>query len=172
MASLDPTTFTPDQLADMLHAWADGLYTDEAAVGLLITHRTWLTRRDFLTSCVDAIDDGWTREGSAAMASIDWARAARLAYDAPCSTSESAVLRLAASLAGTSTGDLATLTRGLDVTNIARLLEALAHRAGWHESHHAYTVTGHQHPATAAPTAPPVAVPAPAGAPAEQEPSR
>lgn len=144
MAPLDPMSLTPEQLGPMLRAWADGLYTCEAAVDLLLAHRVWLARRDFLTTCVDAIDDGWTREGTAPMASVDWARAARFAFDAPCSTSEAAILRLSCSLAGTATGDLAGLTRGLDVANVSRLLEAIAHRAGWHEHGLAYTVTGHQ----------------------------
>lgn len=143
MSSLDPTTLTPDQLTAMLRAWASGLYSDEAATDLLIAHRVWLTRLDFLTTCVDAIDDGWTRDGTTPMASIDWDRAAHVADQASCSTSEAAVLRLAASLAGTGTGSLADLARGLDATNTARLLDAIAHSAGWHQHGITHTVTGH-----------------------------
>ena len=148
MASIDPTSLTPEQLAPMLRAWAKGLYTSEAAIELLIAHRVWLTRHDFLATCVDAIDNGWTREGFEPMASVDWARAARFAFDVPCSTAEAAVLRLACSLDGTSTGDLAGLTRGLDAANTSRLLEAIAHRLGWHEHGLTHTVTGHQAPIT------------------------
>jgi hypothetical protein len=148
MTALDPTRLHPRQLADMLRNWADGIYADEAAIGLLASHGTWLCRRDFLATCVDAIDDGWTRQGSAAMASIDWPRAAALADRAPCSTSEAAILRISCSLVGLPTGDLAGLTRGLDPHNLAHVLDAIAHRAGWHEKNHRHTVTGRQHSTT------------------------
>ncbi len=145
MASLEPTSLTPEQLTPMLHAWAKGSYADESAVNLLAVHGTWLARRDFLAACVEAVDDGWTRDGPTPIAAIDWPGAARFASTAPASTSETLILRLACSLAGVDTGTLRELTAGLDTTNTARVLDALAHRAGWHERGIQHIVDGHQH---------------------------
>jgi hypothetical protein len=144
MASLDPTTLTPEQLMASLHAWADGSFSDESAVNLLAVHGTWLARRDFLKECVDAVDDGWTRDGSSPMAIVDWDAAARFVRTAAVSTSEVAVLRLACSIAGVETGALRELTAGLDPSNTARVLDALAHRAGWHERGIHHISDGHQ----------------------------
>ena len=44
MATIDPGTLTADQLVPMLHAWAEGGHSDEAAVHLLAVHGTWLNR--------------------------------------------------------------------------------------------------------------------------------
>src|SRR4051812_37696114 len=102
MSAIDPTTLTPTQLAPMLRAWAAGLYPSEAGVELLIAHGHWLRRRDFLTSLVDALDDGWGRHGEVVpMASIDWERVETFVAQAGASSSEAAILRFAASLAGT-----------------------------------------------------------------------
>ena len=85
----------------MLRAWAAGLYPSEAAVELLIAHGGWLRRRDFLASLVDAVDDGWGPRGQVVpMASIDWERVEGFLAQAHASSSEAALLRLAASLAG------------------------------------------------------------------------
>jgi len=144
MASLDPTTLTSDQLTSMLNTWAKGSYGDESAVNLLAAHGTWLARHDFLRACVDAADDGGTSDGTAPMAWVDWDAAARLARTVPASTSEVVILRLACALAGAETGTLRELTSCLDTTNTARMLDALAHRAGWHERGIRHTVDGHQ----------------------------
>src|SRR3954452_24273408 len=119
----------------MLRSWAAGLYPSEAAVELLIAHGTWLRRRDFLASLVDAVDDGWGPRGEAVlMASIDWERVETFLAQAGASSSEVAILRFAASLAGTQGGpSLLQLTASLDHANAGLVLEALAHRCGWHE---------------------------------------
>ena len=104
MASIDPSTLTPERLAPMLRAWAAGLYAEEAAVDLLIAHRTWLTRRDFLTRLVDVETEAWTPGGiPVPQASIDWDTVAMFTDGGalPASSSETVILRLAASLAGT-----------------------------------------------------------------------
>jgi hypothetical protein len=150
MAVLDPTAFDPGELAAMLAAWAEGYYPSEAAVGLL-THGAggqWLRRRDFLTACVEAVDDGWSREGAVPMAVIDWdAVEAFLAGGAAASSGELSVLRAAASLAGANAGSLCEVTASLDVTNLGHVLDAIAHRSGWHEHGFTRTVTGQQSPA-------------------------
>ena len=51
-------TLTTDTIAALLRQRATGSYADEAAVELLISHGTWLDRRDFLTACVDYDHDG------------------------------------------------------------------------------------------------------------------
>ena len=42
-----------DDLAAALRAWAKGLFTAEAAVELLIGHRSWLYREEFLEIAVE-----------------------------------------------------------------------------------------------------------------------
>jgi hypothetical protein len=143
---IDATTLTPSDLAPMLRAWASGLYPSEAAVGLLIAHGHWLRRNDFLSRLVDAIDDGWGPRGTVLpMAAVDWSGVAELAAQAPASSSELSVLRLAASLAGAAdAGSLLEATASLDDTNGRHVLDALAHRFGWHERGTVHVVTGHQ----------------------------
>ena len=143
MTELDPCAMNAAEIAPMLRAWAQGMYVDEAAVGLLICHGHWLTRRDFRAQCVDALQDGWTRDGVASLASIDWTAAVKLAESGPCSSSEKAMLLTACSLAGVDAGPLSTLTRSLDHANLTLVLQAIAHRAGWHEHSFMTAVTGH-----------------------------
>jgi hypothetical protein len=79
------------------------------------------------------------------MAAVDWAGVPVFAAQAAASSSELAVLRLAASLAGTAVpGSLLELTTGLDDTNGRHVLDAVAHRFGWHETGTVHTVTGRQ----------------------------
>ncbi|NLT53665.1 MAG: hypothetical protein GXX79_03655 [Actinomycetales bacterium] len=146
MASIDPSTLTPERLAPMLRAWAAGLYAEEAAVDLLIAHRTWLTRRDFLTRLVDVETEAWTPGGiPVPQASIDWDTVAMFTDGGalPASSSETVILRLAASLAGTPmTTSVRDLTAHLDPVNGRYVLDALAHRWGWHRRGLTHTVTG------------------------------
>jgi hypothetical protein len=146
VSTIDPTTLDPGELAVMLAAWAEGDYPSEASVGLL-THAAaglWLRRREFLTACVEAVDDGWSRHGETPMAVIDWpAVATYIAAGVPASSGELNVLRAAASLAGADVGSLREVTASLDVDNLGQVLDAVAHRAGWHERHLSRTVTGH-----------------------------
>jgi hypothetical protein len=144
MTTLDPTTIGTDQLARMLSAWAAGHLPDSAALALLTSHETWLRRRDFLAACVDAVDDAWTGGGDPApMAAIVWARVPAFAATARASSGELAILGLAASLAGVEAGSLRELTGGLGPNTLAGVLDAIAHRAGWHETGRTHTVTGH-----------------------------
>ncbi|MDQ1292836.1 MAG: hypothetical protein QG608_717 [Actinomycetota bacterium] len=146
MTAIDPTTLTPAELSSLLRAWTGGLYPGEAAIGLLVAHGHWLRRRDFLSHLVDAVDDGWGPRGSVVpMASIEWSAVADFAGRVPASTSELTILRLAASLAGAATPlSVMELTGGLDETNARHVLDALAHRFGWHEHGITHLVTGRQ----------------------------
>lgn len=146
MTTIDPTRLTPGELAPMLRAWTDGLPPSEAAVGLLVAHGFWLRRPDFLTRLVDAVDDGWGPGGTIVpMAAVDWAGVPAFTAQAAASASELKVLTLAASLAGTVVPDsLLRLTSGLDDSNKRHLLDALAHRFGWHERGVVHAVTGSQ----------------------------
>jgi hypothetical protein len=145
--TLDPETISPDQLATMLRSWASGLYASEAAVDLLIAHGTWLARRDFRHALIDAVDDGWGRGGDVEpMASIDWDAVSEFLErpDVGASSSEITILKLAASMAGARNSDsLMEITGSLDETNSRLVLDALAHRFGWHERGTKLTVTGH-----------------------------
>jgi hypothetical protein len=60
---------SPDLLASALRACARGIYPDEAAVELLISHGTFLHRGD-LTSRF--ISHGTTASDGTAMAAVDW----------------------------------------------------------------------------------------------------
>jgi hypothetical protein len=144
MTTVDPTTLTADELAPMLRAWASGLFASEAAVELLIAHDVWARRRDFLFTLVDAVDDGWAPRGAVVpMTAIDWDRVEALLASAPASRSEISVLRLAASLAGSTVSrPLHDATAGLDETNTTLVLNAIAHRCGWHERGTTRLITG------------------------------
>ena len=61
-----------DLMADALRASACGLHACEAAVALVIDHRYWLTRADFLTGFVDTFPS--LTDGSP-MAVICWPEA-------------------------------------------------------------------------------------------------
>ena len=142
--TIDPTILTTDELIPMLRGWAHGYYPAEAAVELIIRHQTWLHRTDFLLDLVDAVADGWGPEGvTMPIASIDWDRVEHFLAAAPASTSEKAILRFAASLAGALVEPcLREFTGGLDDRNGSLVLDALAHRFGWHERGRAHLVTG------------------------------
>ena len=144
MVEIDALQLTPSELEPMLRVWAQGVQSLEAANELIINHGTWLARADFRRECVTAVDQGMHRGQHVPMAAISWQRAARFLETAPASRSESNVLRLACSLAGVDTGALGKLTEGLDPVNTARVLDALAHRAGWHERGMHHTVDGRQ----------------------------
>ncbi len=141
-----------DHLAHGLRLWADGLYTTQAAVELLIAHRTWLHRNDFRLACLYVCDDDAGHIEHADIChhrlfiGVHWHAVTDFADAAPAAASETRILRLAASLAGTAADPphdtLADLTSGLDPTNTQLLLDALAMRAGWHETGHVALVTG------------------------------
>jgi ADP-ribose pyrophosphatase YjhB (NUDIX family) len=127
-------------LATPLRAHARGIYTLEAAVELLIAHRTWLHRDDFHDRFVHTTSSS----GHPTTAHIDWP-AAITALDTgelPCSSSQDRILRLAASLADGILVDLRTSLNGLDATNHALLVQAIHHSNGNRQRQHP---TNHDH---------------------------
>ena len=117
------------QLESALRANARGLYTAEAAVELLIAHRTWLHRADFtgryVETAIGIVDN-------TPMAFVDWP-AAITALDAgqlPASSGETQILHLAASLADGIPVDLRSELTGLDATNNALIVQAVRHAGG------------------------------------------
>ena len=115
-----------------MRAYATGVCATEAAVELLIRHRRWLTRADF----VDAFVTVWPADpmlgGDVSVAQVDWP-AAVAALDAgvlACSRGEAAMLRIAASLAGTGAVDLGRAVTCLDEVNLVLVGEAVAHAGG------------------------------------------
>lgn len=110
-----------------LRAHAKGVFCAEAAVGLLIGHRSWLPRRDF----VGELTESFESNGSA-MAFVDWpaAAAALEAGRLPCSSSEGQVLRLAASIAEGVPIGLGEAVCGLDAANAMLVARAVLHAAG------------------------------------------
>jgi hypothetical protein len=105
------------------------VYCAQAAVELLIGHRLWLERDDFVTRFIDA-----TVGVNGEMAWVEWepaltaARTGRLV----CSSSEAQVLAIAASLAEGSPVDLRNALCGLDDHNLSLVAEAVAHAGGRH----------------------------------------
>ena len=103
------------------------MLSTEAAVGLLVGHRGWLLRRDFVGELTESCGSA-----GSAMAFVDWP-AAVAALDSgrlPCSSGEAQVLRLAASLAEGIPVDLREALCGLDAANAALAARALLHAAG------------------------------------------
>jgi hypothetical protein len=105
-------TLTLDKLTACLRVGARGAYATEAAVELLIAHRTWLRRADFRAACVD--DDGHT------LAWIEW--------DTVIDFLNDALLLIAAELIGVDTHvPLGHLLTGLDAHNTHIVLDAITH---------------------------------------------
>ena len=113
---------TASSLPAALRAGAEGLYTLEAAAGLIIAHGTWLARDDFAR---------FIHRG-AETAAIDW-EAAISALDAgelPSSSGERRMLRLAASLADQASVSLGEAITGIDDRNVGLLVKAVLHASG------------------------------------------
>jgi hypothetical protein len=119
------------ELAAHLRHQAAGYYHHEAAAELVIAHDVWLHRPDFLDALVVAVPaDGY----GPATAFIEWDDVVDFLDECPCSASEAAVLRLAASIAGAPVGGaLGDLVTGLDTRNIGLVLDAVAHANGLHD---------------------------------------
>ncbi len=112
-----------------MRAWAKGLLCLEAAVELLIGHRWWLCRGDFLDV---AVEPGWEVFSGREMAAVDFeaAAAALVAGVLACSSGEGRVLRLAASIAAGVPVDLREALTGLDEANSGLVAVAVLHAAG------------------------------------------
>jgi hypothetical protein len=112
-----------------MRVWAKGLLSAEAAVELLIGHRSWLFREDFLAV---AVESGWEVFSGREMATVDFVAAAD-ALEAgvlPCSGGEGRVLRIAASIAEGVPVDLRGAVTGLDERNAVLAAAAVLHAAG------------------------------------------
>lgn len=111
-------------LADLLATHADGLLTETAAVGLLITHRYWLTRAAFTDHYIHPVTG---HDARLVGARIDWPAAltALTHGDLPCSASQAAVLRIAASLAADLPLSLHQALGDLDAPNITAVATAI-----------------------------------------------
>jgi hypothetical protein len=98
-------------------------------VELLIGHRSWLSREDFLAI---AVESGQEVFSGREMAAVDFEAAAG-ALEAgvlPCSGGEERVLRIAASIAGGLPVDLREAVTGLDENNAVLAAAAVLHAAG------------------------------------------
>jgi hypothetical protein len=117
-----------DDLAAAIRAWAKGWLPTEAAAELLISHRGWLLREDFLQVAVEV---GWEPLGDQVVAAIDFAAAADAVQGMlPCSDGERQVLLVAASIAEGIPVDLREAALCMDAANAARAAQAVCHAAG------------------------------------------
>ena len=125
---MNPDPSSPRVLARSLWACAHGIYPDEAAVGLIISHATFLHRADFTSPFINY---GTDTDGTV-MAAVDWdnAIAALNGGELPCSGGEQRILRLSASLGAGIPVNLRDAVTGLDDLNIQRLLTVIEHGAG------------------------------------------
>lgn len=116
-------------LAGPLRAWARGIYPDEAAVDLLISHATFLRRADFTSRFITIPGD------DAGLAAIDWTAAiTALDTSLPCSGGEQRMLRLAASLGDGPPVNLRDALTGIDHHGIQLVIQAVLHAAGHWDS--------------------------------------
>lgn len=117
-----------EDLADAIRAWAKGWLPTEAAAELLISHRSWLEREDFLQVAVEV---GWEPFRGQEVAAVDFAAAAGAVQGMlPCSDGERQVLLVAASIAEGIPVDLREAALCMDAVNAARAARAVCHAAG------------------------------------------
>jgi len=116
------------QLTAALRACSKGMYCDQAATELLIRHGSWLRRDDFTTRFI-LTGTGPARDITAA---VNWEEAitALDAGDLPCSSSEAAILGLAASLATAAPVILRQAITGLDKANLYLVINAIRNAGG------------------------------------------
>ena len=119
-------TVSNEWLCDALRASARGSFGSEAAIELLLDHRTWLRRNDFLDQLIEyAAGDA---DDTITHAWIAWEHVPAFLTQAHCSGSEGRILRLAAELTGVDTAvPLVELLAQLDDTNSGLVLDAIAH---------------------------------------------
>lgn len=143
-----------DELEDALWRSARGLYPAEAAVLLLARalDGTWLRRLDG-AGLIEWDEPDQDDPRGPRYARIRWGEAADHPFGA--SGGETRVLRLACSLAGAAPISLGDAVTGLDRTNLALVLAAIAHANGSHEHKDTSWLTG---ALTAAAPGAPVAV--------------
>jgi len=116
------------QLSTALRAAAAGIHPDEAAAGLIISHRTFLHRDDFTRHVETAacISDGtpmaWI-DWDAVIATLDGGRL-------PASGGEKRIVRIAASLAAGHPVSLRDAIPGLDYRSLELVTAAIRHAAG------------------------------------------
>lgn len=112
-----------------MRAHADGLLCAQAAVELLIGHRRWLSRADFVERFVRLVADS---AGSGVLAVVGWRAAVRAlgAGRLPCSAGEGHVLRIAASIAEGVPVDLGECLCGLDDGGIGLVVDAVLRAGG------------------------------------------
>ena len=117
-----------EDLADAIRAWAKGWLPTEAAAELLIGHRAWLLREDFLQVAVEV---RWEPFVGRQVAAVDFAAAADAVQGVlPCSAGERQLLLVAASLAEGIPVDLREAALCMDAVNAARTAQAVCHAAG------------------------------------------
>ena len=121
----------PERLPAALRAHAAGLLTVEAAIELLIGHRSWLHRNDFVDNYI-ATSPGLEAPHLTSIAWVDWPAAitALNTQALVCSSSEARMLRIAASLAAGLPLDLGDAITRLDTANLDLVVQAIAHGGG------------------------------------------
>ena len=119
-----------DATAAALRACAAGLYPDEAAVELLISHGGFLHRSDF-TSFVDTFTS--LSDGVTPMAQINWD--ALQGAQLPLCGGERRILTLASSIAAGLPACLRDTLPGLDDRNLQLVITAIRHAAGQRPRH-------------------------------------
>ncbi len=116
-------------MAAALRAHASGLFCLRAGVELLIGHRRWLERVDFLGRFVRLVP---ASAADSVLAVVAW-RAAVRAVDTgrlSCSDSEAHVLRIAASIADGVLADVGACLSTLDDTNVGLVVDAVRLASG------------------------------------------
>jgi hypothetical protein len=105
------------------------VFCAEAAIELLIGHRNWLLRDDFVSEFVVVLEHTETERPRAF---VDWAGSVRALESGRlcCSSSEGQMLRLAAGIVEGIAVDLREVVCGLDATNALSAARALWHAAG------------------------------------------
>jgi ADP-ribose pyrophosphatase YjhB (NUDIX family) len=130
MQAAEPAGALPGrwQLTAALRAGSKGMYCDHAATELLIRHGSWLRRDDFTARYILI----GTSQAGDITAAIDWEEAitALHAGDLPCSSSEAAILGLAASFATATPVVLRHAITGLDQANLYLVTNAIRDAGG------------------------------------------
>jgi hypothetical protein len=116
-------------LAEALRAHAEGLFCLQAAVELLIGHRRWLCRDDFVGRFVGLVSGSGS---GVALAMVSWRAAERALRTGrlPCSGGGGCVLRIAASIAEGVAVDLGECLSTLDEANLGLVADAVRRAAG------------------------------------------